>query len=305
NAKGVIPADEEERKREEPPAIIRKRDGALTYTTSDLATIQHRMKEYSPDAILYVVGQSQALHFRTLFAQAKRWGYDHVELQHVGFGMVLGADRRLISTRAGGGTLLDELLSLAIQGAKAVHEQLTAEALERGEEGPGFTEQEMRPLHGAVGHRAGKYADLLQNRASDYVFDVEKMTSLKGNTATYVQYAYVRNRGIFRKGGVDPQTLRRGPPPVLLAKPEERALAVQLLRFGEALTAAAADYRPNLISADLWGLCSAYSPFFEKCQVLKAETPELRQSRLLLCDLTARVIQKALDLLGIATVERM
>jgi arginyl-tRNA synthetase len=304
NAKGVIPTPEE-RDKEEPPAIIRKRDGAFTYTTSDLATIRHRMKEYSPDAILYVVGQSQALHFRTLFAQAKRWGYDRVELQHVGFGMVLDEERKLISTRAGGGTLLDELLSRAIRGAQAVHEQLTAEAIERGEEVPSFTEQELRQLHETVGIGAVKYADLSQNRASDYVFDVCKMTSTKGNTATYMQYAYVRNRGIFRKGGVDPQTLRRDPPPVLLPTPAERALALQLLRFPEALAFAAADYRPNLITAYLWELCSAYSTFFEGCPVLKAETPELRQSRLLLCDLTARVIQKGLDLLGIATVERM
>src|SRR5262249_7485237 len=156
-----------------------------------------------------------------------------------------------------------------------------------------------------VGVGAVKYADLSQNRSSDYVFNLEKMTSTKGNTATYMQYAYVRNRGIFRKGNVDPTTLRHSPVLPSLAMPEERHLALHLARFEGALTAGAAEYRPNLIPAYLWELSRAYSGFFQNCPVLKAQTPELRQSRLLLCDLTARVIQRGLDLLGIQTVERM
>ena len=131
------------------------------------------------------------------------------------------------------------------------------------------------------------------------------MLAMDGNTATYMQYAYARNRSIFRKGDVDPAALRSDAAGRLLETPEERALALQLLRFEEALTAAAADYKPNFITGYLWDLAKTYSGFFQNCPVLKAETPELRQSRLLLCDLTARVIQRGLDLLGIRTVERM
>ncbi|HVS39479.1 MAG TPA: DALR anticodon-binding domain-containing protein [Gemmataceae bacterium] len=128
---------------------------------------------------------------------------------------------------------------------------------------------------------------------------------MDGNTATYMQYAYARNRSIFRKGTVDPAPLRREPPPVLLGTPEERGLALQLSRFEEALTSAAAEYKPSSITAYLWDVAKTYSGFFQNCPVLKAETPALRQSRLLLCDLTARIIQRGLDLLGIRTVERM
>jgi arginyl-tRNA synthetase len=146
---------------------------------------------------------------------------------------------------------------------------------------------------------------LSQNRAIDGVFDLKKVVNREGNTATYMQYAYARNRSIFRKGGVEAASLRTDPPVPSLALPDERALAVQLLRFEDALCGAAADYRPHVITGYLWDLAKAYSGFFQNCPVLKAETPELRRSRLLLCDLTARVIQCGLSLLGIRTVERM
>jgi arginyl-tRNA synthetase len=131
------------------------------------------------------------------------------------------------------------------------------------------------------------------------------MLAMDGNTAAYMQYAYVRNRGIFRKGEVDPQRFRTEPPVPSLDESHERALALQLLRLGEALDAAAAEYRPHVITGYLWDLAKSYSGFFQNCPVLKASTPELRQSRVLLCDLTARVIQLGLHLLGIRTVERM
>jgi arginyl-tRNA synthetase len=131
------------------------------------------------------------------------------------------------------------------------------------------------------------------------------MLAMEGNTATYMQYAYVRNRGIFRKGNIDVHLLRQNSPPVLLSKPEERALALQLMRFHDALNLAAEEYKPSIVTGYLWDLAKTYSGFFQKCPVLKAETTELRQSRLLLCDVTARVIQRGLGLLGIGTVERM
>jgi arginyl-tRNA synthetase len=282
-----------------PPALVQYRTGAYSYTTSDLATIRYRVEHFRPHAILYVVGAPQQVHFRNLFAAAKRWGYDKVELQHVAFGSVLGPDGKPLSTRKGADDLLGELLGDAIAEAARVHESLS------GEDAAELSEQERREIHEAVGIGAVKYADLSQARTSDYRFVLEKMTSTEGNTATYMQYAYVRNRGIFRKGNIDESALRANPPLPELPTPHERALALMLLRFPEALEAAAADYRPNLITAYLWDLAKTYSGFFTHCPVLKAETPALRQGRLLMCDLTARVIRRGLDLLGIRTVERM
>ena len=193
----------------------------------------------------------------------------------------------------------------AVRHAAEVYEHNRREAVERGQDVPELSAEELASVHEVVGYGAVKYADLCQNRTTDYVFDWDKMMATDGNTATYMQYAYARNRSIFRVGKEDPEALRAGPPPVLLETPEERALAVHLLRFHEALDAAAADYRPSLITAYLWDLAKTYSGFFQNCPVLRAETTELRESRLLLCDLTARVLQLCLNLLGIRTVERM
>ena len=281
------------------PALIQKRDGAYTYTTTDLATIRYRLEQWHPDAILYVVDFRQGLHFKQLFDIVRRWGYDRVELQHISFGSVLGEDGRPISTREGTGALLDSLLNEAVAAAASVHEQ------NQQDDKSECNAEERRAIHEVVGIGAVKYADLSQNRTSDYRFSLKKMLAMDGNTATYMQYAYVRNRSIFRRGNVDVLSLRRNPPPVILSTSEERALALQLLRFHDAMTAAAAEYKPSLITAYLWDLAKTYSGFFQNCPVLKAETAELRQSRLLLCDLTARVIQRGLDLLGICTVERM
>jgi arginyl-tRNA synthetase len=289
----------------ETPSLVQKRDGAFTYTTSDLATIQYRIQQFAPDAILYVVDARQSLHFKNLFATARRWGQESADLEHLVFGSVLGLDRKPLKTRDGKVPLLHQLLNDAIAGAKDVFEKSLAEARERGEDVPQFSEEERQRIHEIVGIGAVKYADLSQNRSSDYVFDVKKMTATDGNTATYMQYAYARNRSIFRKGEVDVDALRANPPKILLETPHERALGLMLLRFHEALLAAAADYRPNLITAYLWDLSKTYSGFFQNCPVLKAATPELRASRLLLCDLTARVIQQGLSILGIGTIERM
>ncbi len=290
---------------DESPALIQKRDGAYTYTATDLATIRYRMQQWHPDAILYVVDFRQALHFKQLFDIVRRWGYNKVQLEHVSFGSVLGADRKPIKTREGGAVELGALLDEAVAQAARRYQQTRQERIARGEDVPELTDEELQQIYEPIGYGAVKYADLSQNRESDYVFNWDKMLSMEGNTATYMQYAYVRNRGIFRKGGVDVLALRRDPPSVILQTPEERALALQLLRFHEALTAAATELKPNLITGYLWDLAKTYSGFFQNCPVLKAETAPLRQSRLLLCDLTARVIQRGLDLLGIRTVERM
>jgi arginyl-tRNA synthetase len=289
----------------EPPALVRKSDGAFTYTTTDLATIRYRMEQWQPDAILYVVDFRQTFHFKGLFEAAGRWGYDKVELQHISFGSVLGSNGKPFSTSEGTGASLELLLNEAVAHATRVLEQKRQEELAQGRKVVELSEAEKRVVAEAVGVGAVKYADLSQNRTSDYKFDPAKMTSTEGNTATYMQYAYVRNRGIFRKGEVDEAALRQAPPLPILETPEERVLALQLARLGEALENAAAEYQPHQITGYLWDLAKAYSSFFTNCPVLQAETPLLRQSRLLLCDLTARVIERCLDLLGIRIVERM
>jgi arginyl-tRNA synthetase len=305
NAKGVVPRTEEERKKEDPPALVRKRDGAFTYTTSDLATIKYRVESWTPDAILYVVDARQALHFRTFFAEARRWGYERVELTHVSFGSVLGEDGKPLKTREGAPVELEHLLDEAVARGLRKYDETRQERIDRGEDVPELTDAERREIAAVVGIGAVKYADLSQNRTSDYVFSFEKMLATDGNTATYMQYAYVRCRGIFRKGDIDAARFRADPPPVQLDTAFERSLASQLLRYGEALEAAADEYMSHFLTAYLWDLAKAYSGFFVNCPVLKAETPELRDSRLLLCDLTARVIRQTLELLGIKTVERM
>jgi arginyl-tRNA synthetase len=306
NAKGVVPRDEEEQKKEDPPGLIRKRDGAFTYTTSDLATIQYRMDHLHPDAMLYVVDARQALHFKTLFAQARRWGYDRVEMQHVSFGSIMGQDRKPLQTRKGGQVELMDLLDEAARRGGEKYEQSAAERRERGDEVPELSAGEKAEIAEAVGIGAVKYADLMQNRTSDYVFDWDKMLSTDGNSATYMQYAYARCRSIFRKGDIDAEAFRQKLPPVTLEHASERALALQLLRFEEALCAAAADYLPHLVTGYLWDLAKVFSGFFRDCPVLRSDVPPaLKQSRLVLVDLTARTIRTALGLLGIRTVERL
>jgi arginyl-tRNA synthetase len=308
NAKGIVPQTEEEQQKEEPPAIIRKRDGAFTYTTTDLATIKHRAETWKPDAMLYVVGSPQALHFKTLFAQARRWGYDQVEFQHLQFGSMLDPKtKKKISTSGGGGIELESLLDDAAKLGLQKYEANSAERRGFGHEVTELDAAEKACIAETIGVGAVKYADLCQSRTSDYVFDLDKMTGTEGNTAAYMQYAYARCRAIFRRGEVDEARFRAAPPAVVLGHAAERALALQLLRFPEAVEAAAAPdaYVPHLITGYLWDLAKCYSVFFEACQVLKAETPELKDSRLLLVDLAGRVIKQALDLLGIRTVERM
>ncbi|HMP02148.1 MAG TPA: arginine--tRNA ligase [Gemmatales bacterium] len=279
----------------QPIALIRKRDGAFTYMTTDLATIRKRVDEFQAQVLLYVVDFRQALHFQQLFTAARRWGYDQVRFEHVQFGSVLGKDGRPIKTREGGAVELAALLDEAVQRARQIVDANS----------PELSDVERAEVAEQVGIGAVKYADLSQNRASDYRFSWEKMLAMDGNTAAYMQYAVARVRSIFRKHDLTPDSLRQQPPLPSLATPAERLLAVQLLRFPEAVAAAAAEFLPHLITGYLWDLANAYSGFYQQCPVLKAETAELRQSRLLLCDLTARTIEQGLALLGIGTPERM
>jgi len=283
------------------PMIVRKQDGAFLYATTDLATIRYRMREWQPDAILYVVDHRQSLHFEQLFATARLWGYDKVELAHVSFGTVLGDDGRPFKTRSGDTVGLSSLLDEAVRRA----ERIVSENDDSKPDGPELPPAERSRIAEAVGIASLKYADLSQNRTSDYVFSYDKMLAMNGNTATYMQYAYARVRSIFRRGQVDAETLRASRPPLLLSSPAERALAIELLRFSEALDMTVLDYRPNQLTAYLFDLANCYSTFFEQCPVLKAPSPELRASRLLLCDLTARTLELGLGLLGIPVIEKM
>ena len=291
------------------PFIVQKQDGAFLYATTDLATVQYRMEEWKPDAIIYVVDHRQSLHFEQLFETLQLWGkknggFDKVELKHVSFGTVLGEDGKPYKTRSGSAVGLTGLLDEAVERAhKIVCDNDDARDESHG--GPQLSTDERQQVAQRIGIGAIKYADLAHNRTSDYVFSYDKMLAMNGNTATYMQYSYARVRSIFGKGEVDLETLRTGGATLRLVAPQERALGLALAQFSEALSRVAADYRPNHLTTYLFDVASKYSSFFENCPVLKAEDDATRDSRLLLCDLTARTLARGLELLGIETVERM
>ena len=287
---------------EEVPMLIRKSDGAFLYGTTDLATVNYRLDTFRPDAILYVTDFRQSQHFDHLFKAVRLQGIDNIELTHVKFGTVLGEDGKSFKTRSGDTVGLNGLLDEAERRAYEI-------VKENKRVGDSVAESaELRDAARRIGIGAIIYADLSQNRESDYMFSYDKMLAMTGNTATYMQYAFARVRSIFAKGNVDATKLRQSAAvcrlPSAVSHPAERALALELLKFGEAIDLALRDYRPNLLTAYLFELSNRYSVFFEQCPVLKAED-NLRTSRLLLCDLTARTLQKGLELLGIETVERM
>ncbi|MEN9470013.1 MAG: Arginine--tRNA ligase [Verrucomicrobiota bacterium] len=271
------------------PAIVRKSDGGFLYATTDLATISYRVNRWHPDAIWYVVGAPQSLHFQQIFAAAKRMGFDG-DLRHIAFGSILGEDRKIMKTRSGENVGLAEVLHEAIERARKILAART-EAL---------PPEEAESTARLIGLGAVKYAELSQNRLTDYVFSWDKLLAFEGNTAPYLQNAYVRIRSIFRKAGenADPSA------PILITAPAERALAVKILQYAETLPVVLDDYRPNILANYLYELANTYHSFYEACPVLKAE-PALRASRLLLGDLAARTLSHGLGLLGIHCPERM
>ena len=283
---------------DKPPLLIRKADGAFLYATTDLATIRWRMEHWKPDRILYVVDHRQSQHFEQVFETARRWGVGGVDFVHVAFGTVLGDDGKPFKTRAGDTVGLEALLDEGVARAFSV---VTAADADRGS---GMPEAERRRIAEAVGIGAIKYADLSQNRTTDYVFSFDKMLQLTGNTAAYMQYAVARVEGIFAKGGIDRGVVRREAAAIAFTDGRERALAMKLLRFAEALEDVEADYRPNVLTAYLFDVAGAYSTFYDALSVLKAEGAE-RTTRLALCDLTGQVLRTGLELLGIRVPERM
>lgn len=278
------------------PALVRKSDGGFNYMTTDLATIDYRLKTWSPNEIVYVVDDRQAPHFRKLFLTFARWQPEaagKVKLVHVGFGKILGDDGKPFKTRSGDTVKLGDLLDEAEERAlKTVSEK-----------NPELPEAARREIARVVGLGAVKYADLLPNRQSDYVFSWDKMLALQGNTAPYLQYAYARIRSIFRRAGESTASEERGSD-IALSTPEEEALARHLLNFGLTLEGAATDYRPNFLCNYLYELAGHFSRFFEACPVLKSEEPT-RSSRLMLCEATARVLKQGLEVLGLEVLDQM
>lgn len=278
------------------PFIVRKGDGAFTYATTDLATIRYRVDELKADEILYVVDDRQSEHFQLLFDTAKRMGYDKTAYRHISFGTILGPDRKPYKTRSGDTVGLESLLDEAVSRARKI--------VEDNDPNGELDDAAKQVAAETVGLGGVFYADLHHNRESDYLFDWEKMLAKTGDTATYIQYAYARAGGVFRKGDIDPNGLRLADA-IAITSVEERALALQLNRFSEALDDVVVDYRPNLLTQYLFETANRFTTFYEKCPVLKESDPSIRTARLQLCDLTARVLKRGLNLLGISVVERM
>jgi arginyl-tRNA synthetase len=280
------------------PLIVQKSDGAYTYAATDLAAVRDRVEREGARSLVYVVGLPQAQHLEMVFAVARQAGWlpAGTVATHVGFGNVLGPDGRMFHTREGGTVKLAELIDEAVGRAAAV---IAAREPDMGQ----LTVEERADVARAVGIGAVKYADLSTDRARDYRFDWDRMLAFDGNTGPYIQYAHARVCSIFERAGnvatFSPSAL--GP----LNSPEERLLARRLLGFGDAVAATLEDYVPHKLCGYLFDLASAFTDFYEHCPVLRAPDEPTRASRLALCELCARVLEKGLDLLGIEAPRRM
>jgi arginyl-tRNA synthetase len=307
------------------PLIIQKSDGAYLYATTDLAAIRFRVRDMHADRIIYVTGEPQTLHFKMVFATARAAGWTRlpdgreVRLEHVAFGSVLGEDRKILRTRSGENVKLKDLLDEAVTRAEQLVRTSEADPAKRR----GFTEEQIREIAEAVGIGAVKYADLTQNRTTDYVFSWDKMLAMDGNTAPYMMYAYARIRSIYAKAAESDEAAERrsdegqgerasgtAQPRVSqssleLSELAEIDLAKQILQFADTVDAVAEELKPNILTSYLYDLAGAFMRFYENCPVLKAPTAAVRESRLRLCDLAARTLRAGLSLLGIRVVERM
>ncbi len=280
------------------PLIVQKADGGYNYATTDLAALRSRI-EQGADHLLYVADAGQSQHFQMVFAVARLAGWlpERIEAAHVAFGLVLGEDGQRLRTRSGDNVHLADLLDEALTRARAF---VVERAAEHGDAVPDDIDEVAR----VVGLGAVKYADLSQNRQSGYVFSFDRMLSLKGNTAPYLQYAYARIRSILREAGWG-----EGPPggvdvAVTLREPQERALATNLVMVGDVVERAAAEHLPSLVCTHLYELSQVYNQFYEHCPVLRSDEP-LRTSRLALCQATATTLAGGLNLLGIEVLERI
>ena len=278
------------------PLIVRKQDGGYGYGATDLAALRYRTLVLGGTRLLYVVGTPQAQHLAMVFAVGAQagWLVSPARAEHVAFGSILGTDKKMFKSRAGETVPLTDLLDEAVERAAA--------ELER--RNPDGDAAARRVLAAEIGIGAIKYADLANDRIKDYVFDWDRMLAAEGRTGPYLQYAHARIHSIFRKAAE--LGLARAPlGAVILGHPAERKLALELLDFGSAVAEAGESLRPHRLCGYLYDLATAFTAFFEACPVLKAPDDATRESRLALCELTARVLAQGLGLLGIAAPERM
>lgn len=276
------------------PVIVQKAGGGYLYATTDLASMNYRSQTLNADRVLYFVDQRQALHFQMVFAVARRAGLvrEQLQLEHMGFGTMNGADGRPFKTRDGGTVKLIDLLDEAEQRAYALV----------SEKNPDLDEAELRNIARAVGVGAVKYADLSKHRTSDYRFNFDLMLSFEGNTAPYLLYAYTRVASLFRKLGKGMQEVDGH---IQLDAEQEQALAAKLAQFGETLNSVGEKGEPHLLCSYLYDLAGLFSSFYENCPVLAAEDEAVRTSRLRLAALTGRTLKQGLELLGLEPLERM
>lgn len=280
------------------PMIVRKSDGAANYASTDLATVLYRAEHFQASVVLYVVDKRQSDHFEQLFLTAKKWfertGRRLPRLEHVDFGTVLGENGKPLKTRTGDNIKLRELLDEASQRAFALV----------SEKSPDFPEDERRSIAAVVGVGSVQYADLSQNRSSDYVFSWDKMISLDGNTAAYLLYALARIRSIFRKAGVAPDPAALGPLSTDPETPEEVSLARKLIKFADAIRLATETLSPHFLCLYLYELAGVFSTFYSADKVM-VDDLTVRSRRLVLCARTLVVLETGLGLLGLKTLERM
>ena len=281
------------------PLIVQKTDGGYNYATTDLAAVRYRIGTDKADRIIYITDAGQADHFAQVFQVAKlaNWIPENVEIIHVPFGLVLGEDGKKIKTRSGEAIKLKDLLDEAIE--RFSNDLKSRVAAEDRQE----TDEFIANSAEIVGLSAVKYADLSQNRTSNYVFSFDKMLALQGNTAPYMMYAYVRVQGISRKGGIDFDNLGANAQ-IMLNEELELTLAKHLLQLGTVINEVERDLLPNRLCQYLFELSQKFNQFYDKHSVLQVEE-SLRTSRLVLCDLTAKTLKLGLDLLGILVIERM
>jgi arginyl-tRNA synthetase len=273
------------------PLIVRKSDGGFGYAATDLAALRYRLRELGAQRVVYVVDARQSQHLDMVFAVAAiaGWLVGDDRAEHVAFGTILGADGRPYRTRSGETPKLADLLDEAVARAGAVV----------AAKNPALISEQAAAVARAVGIGAVKYGDLSSDRVKDYVFDWDRMLSFEGNTAPYLQYACVRTRSILAKAGRAPVG------PVVLVDPPERALALALLQFDAAVHAVGDALAPHRLCTYLFGLAQTFTAFFEACPVLRARSPELMESRLVLCQTTGNVLAAGLGLLGIDAVDQM
>ena len=306
----------------EVPCLIRKADGGYLYATTDMAAVRRRVRKLGASRVIYAVGSTQLLHLKQVFAASTKAGYatlserapsvserdsaaasqstrsglaEAASLEHAAFGSVLGDDGRPFKTRSGDNVRLEELLDEAVERAGAVV----------AEKNPGLAPEERRAIAEAVGIAAIKYTDLSTDRIKDYVFRFDRMLAFEGNTGPYLLYALVRIRSIFRKAAERGAGESWRAAPLCVEHPAEKSLALALLRYPGILRAVGETLEPHRLCQYAHDLAGAFSSFFDACPVLQAEPADLRDARLRLCDLTARVLADALGVLGLPTLERM